>query len=538
MSNFETVAQAVVRLLKEAGADTVFGLPGGENVELLEALRQADIRFVLVKNESSAVYMADVYARLTAKLGIVLTTLGPGASNAFVGMAHADLDRAPVLLLSAETNQSFLPDHTHQVYDLQTIFQPICKLTLSLNPENVYEAVTQALTTMFAGRPGPVHLSLSREMAAKAAKQQTETKQQSKPSKLDQNALNTAKNALDKAKRPIIIAGLGLEPQKPYDALKAFAEASDAPVIVTPKAKGALSDKHPLAVGTIGLTRTDPVYDLIEEADLIIAIGFDVVELVKPWNEDAPLIWIAAWENSKPKLPSVCDLEGDIATILRTLSQNPKEKDDWGEARVSSFQKKQAQKVLAKASEGLVLPQEVLKSARKYLFDDTLITTDVGSHKILSALEWQAFTENRYMLSNGLSAMGFGLSAAIAGALALNELTVCITGDAGFSMVIGELSIIKEQGLAVMIIVMNDSALDLIRSAQHRSGKESFGTEFINPDFAHIAKAYDLDYYQVNSPESCDQVFSKAVQQGSACLIEARIDPISYPSTPSVSKGA
>ena len=178
------------------------------------------------------------------------------------------------------------------------------------------------------------------------------------------------------------------------------------------------------------------------------------------------------------------------------------------------------------------MTQDVCKIARAYVPDDCLVTTDVGSHKIASALLWPAYQPNRYMLSNGLSAMGFGLSAAIAGAVALEQVTLCITGDAGFSMVMGELGIVKELELPVITLIMNDSALDLIRSAQQRSGHESFGTEFLNPDFKHIAAAYDLDYYLIHSKESCQQVFQAAFSKGKACLIEALIDPISYPTTP------
>ncbi len=535
MRQEKTVAQRLVSLLKTAKLDCVFGLPGGENVEVMEALRQEGIRFVLVRNESSAVFMADVYARLTGKLGVCLTTLGPGATNAFVGMAHADLDRAGVLLITAETNQSLLPDHTHQVYDLQSIFKPITKFSSSLNPENIFTTVEQALGIMKEGRLGPVHLSLSREMAAKPVLEKiratTKELKQASLTKLEAS-LQAAKKVITEAKKPILIAGLGLEPQKPYGELMQFAESINAPVIVTPKAKGALSDKHSLSAGTLGLTRNDPVYELIKEADLIIAIGFDVVELVKPWQEQAELIWIAAWENLQPTIPASIELTGNIPAILKQLTLSSKADETWGQPRVATFQHALNTKPLPKAAQGYILPQDVFKIARAYVPDDCLVTTDVGSHKIASALLWPAYQPNRYMLSNGLSAMGFGLSAAIAGAVALEQVTLCITGDAGFSMVMGELGIIKELELPVITLIMNDSALDLIRSAQQRSGHESFGTEFLNPDFKHIAAAYDLEYYLINSIESCQQVFQAAFTKAKACVIEAVIDPISYPTTP------
>ena len=526
-----TVAETCVDILVKAGMDTVFGLPGGENVELLEALRKAEVRFVLVRNESSAVFMADVYSRLTGRLGVCLTTLGPGATNAFVGLAHADLDRAPVLLLTAETNQQYLPGHTHQVYNLQSLFEPICKLTVSLTAKNVVSATHNALARMNEGRPGPVHLSLSREMASRAVVP-TPFEVPSRSASMSETQLVTAKRALVNSKKPLIIVGLGLEPQKPYKALQTLAERLDAPVIVTPKAKGALSDKHPLSAGTIGLTRTDPVYDLINEADLILAIGFDVVELVKPWDEKAELLWIAAWENRDPKLPAVASLDKDISFGLAALGQATKSNASWGRQRVQAFRDEHANVALAPSSKGRILPQQFLNVARTVLSEDILITTDVGSHKIFFALNWKAYVPNRYMLSNGLSAMGFGLSAAIAGAIALEQPVVCITGDAGFSMVMGELGIIRELNLPVIIVVMNDAALDLIRSAQRRAGKDSFGTEFLNPNFSCIAKAYDLAYYLIDSEQSAADNFKEAFAKGEACLIEVLVDPKGYPTTP------
>lgn len=528
-----TVAETLVAVLKEAGTEIVFGLPGGENVDIMDALRQEGIRFVLVRNESSAVYMADVHARLTGKPGVCVTTLGPGATNAFVGMAHAHLDRAPVLLITAETNQSFLPDHTHQVLDLQRVFEPITKMTASLNPENVAEMTQKALALTTQGRPGPVHLSVSREMASQPVVHAHSLTQSALPTKqLNSEQLTNAINALTQSERPVIIAGVGLEPEQPYAALQTLAEAANAPVIVLPKSKGAISDRHPLSAGTIGLTRTDPVYEILDEADCILAVGFDVVELVKPWDQTQPTIWIAPWENTDAAIPAAAELIGPMQPVLETLAGQSLETDPaWGEARVAQFRQTLAQRELADPQPGRMRPQEVLTALRKNLPDDTLITTDVGSHKICTALEWPAYSPNRYMLSNGLSAMSFGVTGAIAGALSLGQPAVCVTGDAGFGMVMGELSLLTEYDLPVIIVVMNDSALDLIRAAQHRSGNPTFGTEFTNPDFGKIADAYGLDFYRVVDEEACAEAVKASVAARRPTVIEAVIDPVSYPTT-------
>lgn len=543
-----TVADVLVRALKDAGTEFVFGLPGGENVEVMDALRQAEIRFVLVRNESSAVYMADVHARLTGKPGVALTTLGPGATNAFVGMAHADLDRAPVLLITAETNQSYLPGHTHQVYDLQEIYAPITKLTASLNAANVERVVADALHLTRSARPGPVHLSVSREMAAQivdgasSMDPQSETTSETEPV-LDVREITAALYAnleiawetLEAASRPVIVAGVGLEPEACYAAVEALAVAANAPVIVTPKAKGALSDRHGLAAGTIGLTRTDPVYEILDEADAIVAVGFDVVELVKPWDQTQPTIWVAPFANEDAAIPAVVEFVGAMEPVLARLSEAAFETDPaWGAARVADLRAKLAGRELPVAAAGRMLPQDVLAALRANVPDETLVTTDVGSHKICTALEWPAFVPNRYMLSNGLSAMSFGVTGAIAGALSLGEPVVCVTGDAGFGMVMGELSLLTEYDLPVIVVVMNDSALDLIRAAQNRAGKPTFGTEFVNPDFEKVADAFGLSYARVTDEAACAESVHSAVARGGPAVIEALIDPVGYPTTPNL----
>ena len=284
-------------MLWAAGIDTVFGLPGGETVELLDALRRRAIRFVLAHDESAAAFMAEAWARVTGVPGVCLTTLGPGAANAVAGVAHAYLDRAPLLLITAQKPDALLPDYTHQVLDLHALFRPITKASIPLNADNVLTAVPRALHLAQEGRPGPVHLQLSNEDAAAPVAERSPSTPAFAPARSPDSAswdeaLARAGELLTHAAKPLILAGLGLEPQRPYAALRALAEAMQAPVVVTPKAKGGLPDDHPLAAGTLGLTASDPAYALLDEADCLLAVGFDVVELVKPWRQPAPLIWL------------------------------------------------------------------------------------------------------------------------------------------------------------------------------------------------------------------------------------------------------
>ncbi len=528
----KTVAEYFAEQLRAAGVEQVYGLPGGENVVMLEAIRQQGIDFLLVKNESSACFMAATEARLTGKIGVALTTLGPGAANAYAGLAHACLDRAPVLLITAATDPADIGRHTHQVLDLNAVFNPISKFSAELKPANAASAIGKAISLARADRPGPVHISVHNRIASQHVAQESNTEDAVIESASRCGNLDEASALLADKRKPIIVLGLGLEPAAPYPEVRQLAESLGAPVVDTPKSKGALSADHRLYAGALGLTRHDPVYELLDEADCILAIGFDVVELVKPWDYHKPLIWLAPWANKDPRIASALELVGDVKNMLKSLADiKAATAASWGAERVRRFHDSLANIEFPAPRARRILPQTFLNALRANTPDDIIVTTDVGSHKIFAALNWQARQPNRYFVSNGLSAMGFGLSSAIAAAEVTGQPTVCITGDAGLAMAIGELGLLVERQLPVLVTVMNDSALDLIRSAQHRQGRPAFGTEFVNPDFKHIARAYGLAYHKVESEGECDRAIRQGLASRAPALIDVMIDPIAYPTT-------
>ena len=227
-----------------------------------------------------------------------------------------------------------------------------------------------------------------------------------------------------------------------------------------------------------------------------------------------------------------CELEltGNIVELLEALGEVPSSAGPgWGSDRVRRFRREQSARQLPEPPAGRVLPQTFLASLRENTPDDIIISTDVGSHKIFAALEWPARSANRYFVSNGLSAMGFGLSSAIAAAEVSGQAVVCITGDAGLAMVMGELGLLVERRLPVLIAVMNDSALDLIRAAQLRRGRPAFGTEFANPDYADIAKGYGLAYHRIESKADCDAAIRASLASHAPALLDVMIDPVGYP---------
>lgn len=536
MTAFNSVAEVLISALAEAGIDNVFGLPGGEAVGVLDSIRQSEIDFTLVHHESSAAFMASATARLTGQPSACLATLGPGSTNIVTGIAHAYLDRSPVIVITAETPQQVLPAHTHQVIDLEALFNPITKASLRLTPDGAYETVRKAIALATTGRPGPVHLRISNDVAAAEASARGAVNAQPNYEAEDIDMLQKARQLVSNSKRPILVAGLGLEPEGPYDEILQFAEAVRAPVIVTPKSKGAISDEHPLAAGTIGLTRSDPVYEVLDQADCVIAVGFDVVELVRPWEHSSHLVWIASWVNQDPELPTAAELIGLMGPALQYLAEAESHADEgWGEEIVAAHRHKNLSLQSAGTGSDSIPPQTVLRVLRDEVGRDALITTDVGSHKILACLEWLAYVPNRFLVSNGLSSMGYSLSAAIAAGLALQETSiVCTVGDAGLTMSMGELATLARLEVPVTVVVFKDHALDLIRSHQIRVGRPTFGTEFAAPDFVHIAEAHGIPAEKVSSEDALVESVRRFVPSMRPALIEAVIDPSTYPTTPDV----
>ena len=549
-----TVAETIAQALYDAGVRLVFGMPGGEVVSVLEALQRLGIRFELMHHEESAVFAADAYARATSSPGCVLTTLGPGALNAVPGIGHAWLDRAPVVLITAQKHDALLPAYTHQVVDLHAIFRPITKRTLKVTPQNAAAEVPLAVALTMQGRPGPVHLQVSNEeaelpaVAAPApALSPSGENVNAATAPLVPEEIARARDLISSASRPVILAGLGLEPEAPYDALRILAEAANAPVIVSPKGKGALPDDHPLSAGTIGLTRSDPVYQLLDDADCVLAVGFDVVELVKPFSlpqtdtdgiegeaENVPLIWVANWPNEDPTLPASVEIVGPMAAALLQLADSNFSTDaQWGRRRVNEFRTQLAGVTVPNPQPGLLLPQQLLASMRRHLPVDALLAVDVGSHKIFGSLEWPTLSPNSFALSNGLSCMGFGLPAAIGTALAQPDRpAACLIGDGGLLMCLGELSVLARLNLPVTVVAAVDNAIDLIRSHQLRQGKQPYGTEFPAPDFCTIAAGYGIASAHVTTPDECEAAMALAMAAHKPFLIEAHIDPVGYPTTP------
>ncbi len=502
-----TCAEVLARSLHDLGVRTVFGLPGGENVRILDALREQGVEFVLVRNESSAAYAASARWTLTGELQACLTTLGPGITHAAAGVGHLWLDRAGVVVISACTAEASGPMHTHQVLDQEHLMAPMVKAHIKVEPDNIH-AVRDVCSLATEGRPGPVYVQISNEVAGwPAAGGGTDPEPRPAKPEPDMDGVEKALALMARARRPVVVAGLGARDASLRISVQAVAGSLQAPIVATPKAKGIVPDSHPLAAGVIGLTRTDPVYEILEQADLVIAVGFDVVELVLPWEFDGALVWVAEWPNVDPPLPADVELTGNVAGHLGALAQAAESATGWIDTDFHAFRRDRTVPAPKAAAEGRVSPQAVMRSLRRYSDPDAIMTVDVGSHKIHFALDWPTHDVSGFLLSNGLSCMGFGLAGAIGAAtLDPGRQVLCVIGDGGLSMCVGELGLLRELGVNVKVVVMQDEALDLIRVAQLRAGSPVQGTEYgVSVDHARLAAAFGITGRRVTGGPSPDQ---------------------------------
>ena len=531
-----TVAEILIDGLRRAGVQRIFGVPGGgSNLELLEAARAQGLPFVLCHQESAACIMAAVTGELGGAPGAVLSTLGPGVSASATGLAHAYLDRSPLIYLSDRHSASALGFATHQAFDHAAILGPVVKASLAVTPESAGHWVAHAAQLAMKEPRGPVHLDLPADVAGQPAVPFATT---ATPAPLPQPAaadLDGAVALIKKAKRPVVLAGLQC---RAADAkwLRAFAEARPAPVLTTYKAKGTLPDPHPLAMGVFtGGALEEPV---VGRADLIITFGLDTVELIpRRWSYAAPVLSLVRGPSGAPARSAVggggyftpaLEVVGDLGVILEELAPRLHQHHaDWDVVEVDRL-RRERQRALEIGVPGLA-PHRVVQITRELTPAGTIATADAGAHMFQAAEYWQAVEPGEFLISNGLATMGFALPAAIAAQLACPEQrVVCFTGDGGFMMVAAELETAARLCLPITVIVFNDAALSLIEIKQEQKGYTGASMRYAAPDLALLARSFGVTAWTASDEAGFARALVAAQGAPGPTLIDARIDPSGY----------
>jgi acetolactate synthase-1/2/3 large subunit len=515
-----THAEVIAQTLAERGVSTVFGLPGGEIVAFIDACRRAGIRFLLTGHEASAAWMAQVTGQITGVPGVCASTLGPGATNLVTGVANAFLDRAPMLAVTAQIPRSALATMTHQRLDLNALFAPITKASISIS-QNAGSEVARALDLAAAPRPGPVHLSL----ASDSATQECLSNSSADVTGTTQDAsIHEVAARLAVSRHPLVLIGLGATPSM-APAIRRLIDTLGAPFLVTPKVKGIVPEDHPLFLGVAsGMAIDGDILETIKIADLVLAIGFDPVECDKAWFAKTEIV----------SIDSASMAEGDyrpveaIGDIVRLLHDLPVESKPWPEELAASRKAAIQRHATASSSHGLS-PLRVIEELRAAFPRDGIVACDVGSHKLAMGQFWRSYEPGTFFMSNGLSGMGFGLPAAIAAQLAEpRKAVMAVVGDGGMLMMVHDLTLIRELELPIVTVVFTDRSLSLIRVSESRKGIDPYGVDFRPPDFVAVAEAFGIAGRRISHITELKECVEHALARRKPFLIDVAIDPREY----------
>lgn len=529
-------ATIIAQSLKQAGVRHAFGIPGGEVLEVLEAFRRTGIEFVLTKQELGAGFMADASYQLSGTPGVLVSTLGPGITNTTTAVAQALLDRSAVAVITGEIATPLKAVYTHQIIDQESLLRPIVKWSTTIAPAGAFEQVRKGIAIACTPMPGPVHFNLPTDVAPaeqKAGREFAPLNIASVPSALESSPVTSW---LKSAKRPLAFVGIGVQIDRAQDDFRKFIETWRIPFIATYKAKGVVPEDHPLCIGATGLS---PVIDKIHmarvrEADVIFTIGFDPVELrsdwMAPWDEKKRTVNIHLVPNTHHVFRSAVEYAGGIGGALRALTRGAPAKAParWASRELDRYRQTLQDAIAQRPLRGIG-PYQAALALREVFPRDTIATIDTGSHRILINHVWQAYEPRRLLQSNGLGSMGYALPAAIAAKLLYRKRPVlAMMGEAGLDMVIGEMALLDEHDLPIVIAVFRDDTLSLIKLKQERMKLPETGVATGSPDYVLLARAYGGNGIVVRSVPELRKAAHAALRSRRFTLIEIRIDPAEY----------
>ena len=519
-----------VRCLENEGVEYVFGIPGEENLDVMDSMIGSQIKFITTRHEQGAAFMADVYGRLTGKAGVCLATLGPGATNLVTGFADANMDRAPIVGIAGQGATTRMHKESHQVLDLVNLFEPISKYSVQIRePEIVAEIVRKAFKAAEAEKPGGSFIDFPENVAEMDAGDKQPLKVQSaRPPVPPAEKIAQAAEIISQARYPLVMAGNGVIRANADDALVTFAEKLNIPVATTFMAKGSMPFSHDLSLGTVGLQARDYVACGFDRADVVICVGYDMIEYHPHlWNRDksSRIIHI---DMSPAEVDEhyilECGVVGDIGAALNAIAEQA---TPQAEFKAQGLRETIVDELTAHENDDSfpMSPQRIILDLRKALDPEDIVVSDVGAHKMWMARMYQAERPNTCIISNGFASMGIGLPGAIAARLAYPEKTaVTVTGDAGFMMNSQEIETALRIGTPIVILVWNDSKYGLIKWHQDRRFGRDTQIEFNNPDFVKYAESFGAKGYRVESADDLLPTLKRAIADDTVVLIDCPVD--------------
>jgi len=524
-------AELLIRCLENEGVRYIFGLPGEENLHVLEAIKNSSIQFITTRHEQGAAFMADVYGRLTGQAGVCLSTLGPGATNLMTGVADANLDGAPLVAITGQVGTDRMHIESHQYLDLVAMFNPVTKWnTQIVRPSIAPEVVRRAFKVAQTEKPGAVHIDVPENIAAMAAVGEPLSKGHLEKTFASFRSIEQAAQLISEAKNPLILVGNGAIRANASQALTEFATNLNIPVVNSFMGKGVIPYTHPLALWAVGLQLRDFITCAFEQSDLIIAIGYDLIEYSpKKWNPSGktPIVHIAAIpaEIDSSYIPLV-EVVGDISDSLSEITQRSKRTDKPQPFALSLRDDIRADYEQYANDEGFpIKPQKLIYDLRQVMGEEDIVICDVGAHKMWMARHYHCDRPNTCLISNGFAAMGIAIPGAIAAKLvAPQQKVVAVTGDGGFMMNCQELETALRVGTPFVTIIFNDGGYGLIEWKQQNQLGTSAFVKFGNPDFVKFAESMGLKGYRVESTADFIPTLKTALEQDVPSVIDCPVD--------------
>ena len=524
-------AELIVATLRAAGVSHGFGIPSGNVLPLLEAMRRGGLPYVLTAHEGSAAFAADVMGRLTGAPGLCIATLGPGATNLTTGVGSAYLDRSPLLALTCNLPTGQLGRRIQMAIDHHALFRPITKATLPLREGGVAAGLAEALEVALTEPPGPVHLDLPEDVALAPA---TEAGPAPPPARrravATEAARRRAAELLAAARRPVAVVGASAMRLRDPGLLRAAIEHHRLPFATTTMAKGMISEEHPLALGCIERARRQVQRELLRGADLVVGLGYDVVEVeYEAWIGTVPLLSLDVDPvDADASVRIAHEVVGDLDASLAWLVQVPPARPEWP-ADLPARHRERFQRALRPPRPGFV-PHHAIDVVREALPLHGILAFDVGAHTHQIASQWTTHAPRTFLITNGWSSMGFGLPAAIAAKLACPQRpVVALVGDGCFQMTVGEVAVARRLGLSLPIVVLDDGWLSLIQVKQVRRRFDLYGTDLgEQPLVDPPAHYFGVPAVGARSAGELAGALEQALAADHPTVIEARVDPGHY----------
>ena len=531
-------SELFVRALENEGVEFIFGIPGEENIHIMDALLDCGIRFLVTRHEQGAAFMADVYGRLTGEPGVCMATLGPGATNLITGFSDANMDNAPIVAVAGQGATTRMHKESHQILDLVRLFEPISKYSVGIrSPQTIPEVVRKAFKVAKTEKPGGCFIDLPENVASSDLPVSTFLPRDdvgvpaAQPEQIEEAA-----RLITAARFPILMAGNGVVRNRACAQLVEFAEHLNVPVANTFMAKGCMPFLHRLSLGTVGLQARDYVACGFARADVVICAGYDIVEY-HPWlwhpDKDKKIIHLDACSSEVDEhYVTRCEVIGDIGLSLKHIAERVRAKGGENQyQKMSDYSANLRHLILdefekhAQDRDAPVKPQKILWDVRQVLDDHDVVISDVGAHKMWVARMYQAEAPNTCIISNGFASMGIGVPGAIAAKLVHPERkVVTITGDAGFMMNSQELETAIRAHTPIVVLIWRDDAYGLIKWHQLKTfGRES-NIRFGNPDFVRYAESFGARGFRVENGGELEDVLREAVACDTVAVIDCPVD--------------